>query len=151
MLGTTFANPHPDPHPDPHPAGEGIEPKWLRYSYYTAGSGGAGPTILETSFLLAGEEVGGLSRVGGGACALDRGVLLPYSGPYNTPAWQWRMESYGVGRRGKRWAHHPGDHLSCWRARGCEGRWEDAELVLPDHGYCALLRASGWLSMVRWH
>jgi hypothetical protein len=27
----------------------------LRYSYYTAGSGGAGPTILETSFLLAGE------------------------------------------------------------------------------------------------
>jgi hypothetical protein len=28
----------------------------LRYSYYTAGSGGAGPTILETSMLLAGEE-----------------------------------------------------------------------------------------------
>ncbi|KAG2451617.1 hypothetical protein HYH02_003398 [Chlamydomonas schloesseri] len=37
--------------------GEGVEPKWLRYSYYTAGSGGAGPTILETSFLLAGEDV----------------------------------------------------------------------------------------------
>ncbi|KAG2486380.1 hypothetical protein HYH03_014960 [Edaphochlamys debaryana] len=37
--------------------GEGVEPKWLRYSYYTAGSGGAGPTILETSILLAGEEV----------------------------------------------------------------------------------------------
>ncbi|GLI71627.1 hypothetical protein VaNZ11_016899 [Volvox africanus] len=37
--------------------GEGSEPKWLRYSYYTAGSGGTGPTILETSFLLAGEEV----------------------------------------------------------------------------------------------
>ncbi|GIL68555.1 hypothetical protein Vafri_21811 [Volvox africanus] len=36
---------------------EGSDPKWLRYSYYTAGSGGAGPTILETSFLLAGEEV----------------------------------------------------------------------------------------------
>ena len=35
----------------------GIEPKWLRYSYYTAGTGGAGPTILETSLLLAGEEV----------------------------------------------------------------------------------------------
>lgn len=35
----------------------GIEPKWLRYSYFTAGSGGAGPTILETSLLLAGEEV----------------------------------------------------------------------------------------------
>ena len=28
----------------------------MRYSYYTAGSGGAGPTILETSMLLAGEE-----------------------------------------------------------------------------------------------
>lgn len=38
------------------PPGEGIEPEFLRYSYYTAGSGGAGPTILETSFLLAGEE-----------------------------------------------------------------------------------------------
>ncbi|WIA20028.1 hypothetical protein OEZ86_013684 [Tetradesmus obliquus] len=37
-------------------AGEGIEPTMLRYSYYTAGSGGAGPTILETSFLLAGEQ-----------------------------------------------------------------------------------------------
>ena len=32
-----------------------MEPKLLRYSYFTAGSGGAGPTILETSFLLAGE------------------------------------------------------------------------------------------------
>lgn len=28
----------------------------LRYSYYTAGSGGAGRTILETSFLLLGER-----------------------------------------------------------------------------------------------
>lgn len=37
-------------------ASGGIEPSMLRYSYYTAGSGGAGPTILETSFLLAGEE-----------------------------------------------------------------------------------------------
>jgi hypothetical protein len=36
--------------------GEGVEPVMLRYSYYTAGSGGAGPTILETSFLLAGEK-----------------------------------------------------------------------------------------------
>jgi hypothetical protein len=35
----------------------GVEPKLLRYSYYTAGSGGAGKTILETTFLLAGEEV----------------------------------------------------------------------------------------------
>lgn len=28
-----------------------------RFYYYTAGSGGAGPTILATSFLLLGEEV----------------------------------------------------------------------------------------------
>ncbi|CAA0805827.1 Saccharopine dehydrogenase [Striga hermonthica] len=33
------------------------EPKRLRFYYYTAGSGGAGPTILSTSFLLLGEEV----------------------------------------------------------------------------------------------
>nr|KJB06709.1 hypothetical protein B456_001G136900 [Gossypium raimondii] len=33
------------------------EPERLRFSYYTAGSGGAGPTILATSFLLLGEEV----------------------------------------------------------------------------------------------
>ena len=38
-------------------SGEGREPNLLRYSYYTAGSGGAGPTILQTSFLLAGETV----------------------------------------------------------------------------------------------
>ncbi|KAL6745899.1 Saccharopine dehydrogenase [Haematococcus lacustris] len=38
-------------------AGQGEKPKLLRYSYYTAGSGGAGPTILQTSFLLAGEPV----------------------------------------------------------------------------------------------
>lgn len=38
--------------------GEGaVQPARLRYSYYTAGSGGVGPTILETSMLLAGEEV----------------------------------------------------------------------------------------------
>jgi hypothetical protein len=38
-------------------AGEGTEPVRLLYSYYTAGTGGVGPTILETSFLLAGEPV----------------------------------------------------------------------------------------------
>ncbi|CAM6099817.1 unnamed protein product [Calypogeia fissa] len=32
-------------------------PERVRYSYYTAGSGGAGPTILATSYLLLGEEV----------------------------------------------------------------------------------------------
>ncbi|KAI5673725.1 hypothetical protein M9H77_14089 [Catharanthus roseus] len=45
----------------------------LRYYYYTAGSGGAGPTILATSFLLLGEEV----------IAYNKGEkirLKPYSG-----------------------------------------------------------------------
>ncbi len=38
--------------------GEGaIEPERLRFSYYTAGSGGVGPTIMATSMLLAGEPV----------------------------------------------------------------------------------------------
>lgn len=32
-------------------------PKRVTYSYFTAGSGGAGTTILATSFLLCGEEV----------------------------------------------------------------------------------------------
>lgn len=33
------------------------EPMRVLYSYFTAGTGGAGPTILKTSLLLAGEEV----------------------------------------------------------------------------------------------
>ncbi|XP_057837415.1 uncharacterized protein LOC131047645 isoform X1 [Cryptomeria japonica] len=33
------------------------EPERLRFSYFTAGSGGVGPTILATSYLLLGEEV----------------------------------------------------------------------------------------------
>lgn len=36
---------------------EPVEPKRVLYSYYTAGSGGVGPTILETSLLLAGTPV----------------------------------------------------------------------------------------------
>lgn len=32
-------------------------PRRILYSYFTAGTGGAGPTILKTSFLLAGEDV----------------------------------------------------------------------------------------------
>lgn len=36
---------------------EPVEPRRVLYSYYTAGSGGVGPTILETSILLAGEPV----------------------------------------------------------------------------------------------
>jgi hypothetical protein len=38
-------------------AAEGTQPQRLLYSYYTAGTGGVGPTILETTFLLAGEPV----------------------------------------------------------------------------------------------
>ena len=34
-----------------------LPPKRVLYSYFTAGSGGAGTTILATSFLLCGEEV----------------------------------------------------------------------------------------------
>uniref|UniRef100_K3ZN20 Saccharopine dehydrogenase NADP binding domain-containing protein n=1 Tax=Setaria italica TaxID=4555 RepID=K3ZN20_SETIT len=36
---------------------ENGEPERLRFFYYTAGTGGAGPTILTTSFLLLGEDV----------------------------------------------------------------------------------------------
>lgn len=41
----------------PTPGAGATQPRRLLYSYFTAGSGGAGPTILETSLLLAGEEV----------------------------------------------------------------------------------------------
>jgi len=47
-----------------------------RFFYYTAGSGGAGPTILTTSFLLLGEDV----------IAYNKGEeikLKPYSGALN--------------------------------------------------------------------
>ncbi|KAJ6984666.1 hypothetical protein NC653_022842 [Populus alba x Populus x berolinensis] len=43
------------------------KPERLRFYYYTAGSGGAGPTILATSFLLLGEKI----------------KLKPYSGMLN--------------------------------------------------------------------
>ncbi|KAI7749557.1 hypothetical protein M8C21_021924 [Ambrosia artemisiifolia] len=52
------------------------EPERLRFYYYTAGTGGAGPTILATSFLLLGEEV----------IAFNKGEkikLRPYSGMVN--------------------------------------------------------------------
>ncbi|XP_021899245.1 uncharacterized protein LOC110815653 isoform X2 [Carica papaya] len=52
------------------------EPERLRFHYYTAGTGGAGPTILVTSFLLLGEEV----------VAYNKGEeikLKPYSGMLN--------------------------------------------------------------------
>ncbi|KAI8469515.1 MAG: saccharopine dehydrogenase-like protein [Monoraphidium minutum] len=67
--------------------GEGVEPELLRYSYYTAGSGGAGPTILETSFLLAGED-----------CTVYKGgeafKLPPISNPRNVDF------GPGIGRKG---------------------------------------------------
>ena len=49
------------------------EPERLRFFYYTAGTGGAGPTILTTSFLLLAEDV----------IAYNKGEeikLKPYSG-----------------------------------------------------------------------
>ncbi|CAN6443524.1 unnamed protein product [Victoria cruziana] len=52
------------------------EPERLRFYYYTAGTGGAGPTILATSFLLLGEDV----------VAYNKGKkikLKPYSGMLN--------------------------------------------------------------------
>ncbi|CAM0146098.1 unnamed protein product [Urochloa decumbens] len=52
------------------------EPERLRFFYYTAGSGGAGPTILTTSFMLLGEDV----------IAYNKGEevkLKPYSGALN--------------------------------------------------------------------
>ncbi|WVZ54570.1 hypothetical protein U9M48_005350 [Paspalum notatum var. saurae] len=52
---------------------ENGEPERLRFFYYTAGTGGAGPTILTTSFLLLGEDV----------IAYNKGEeikLKPYSG-----------------------------------------------------------------------
>ncbi|CAO2204929.1 unnamed protein product [Urochloa humidicola] len=55
---------------------EKSEPERLRFFYYTAGTGGAGPTILTTSFLLLGEDV----------IAYNKGEeikLKPYSGALN--------------------------------------------------------------------
>ncbi|OVA08050.1 Saccharopine dehydrogenase / Homospermidine synthase [Macleaya cordata] len=55
---------------------ESMEPERLRFFYYTAGSGGAGPTILVTSFLLLGEEV----------VAYNQGEMIklkPYTGMLN--------------------------------------------------------------------
>lgn len=52
------------------------EPERLRFYYYTAGSGGAGPTILATSFLLLGEEVVAYNKG-------EKIKLKPYSGMLN--------------------------------------------------------------------
>ncbi|XP_010500613.1 PREDICTED: uncharacterized protein LOC104777975 isoform X2 [Camelina sativa] len=52
------------------------KPEKLRFSYYTAGTGGAGPTILATSFLLLGEEVTAYKQG-------EKVKLRPYSGVMN--------------------------------------------------------------------
>ncbi|KAJ8449433.1 hypothetical protein Cgig2_002230 [Carnegiea gigantea] len=52
------------------------EPERLRFSYYTAGTGGAGPTILATSFFLLGEHVVAY-------CKGEKVKLKPYSGMLN--------------------------------------------------------------------
>ncbi|XP_015875803.3 uncharacterized protein LOC107412530 [Ziziphus jujuba] len=52
------------------------KPERLRFYYYTAGSGGAGPTILTTSFLLLGEEVVAYNKG-------EKIKLKPYSGMLN--------------------------------------------------------------------
>ncbi|KAK6164108.1 hypothetical protein DH2020_000972 [Rehmannia glutinosa] len=57
------------------------EPQRLRFYYYTAGSGGAGPTILSTSFLLLGEEVVAYSK--GWPMTIEKIKLKPYSGMLN--------------------------------------------------------------------
>ncbi|XP_021762434.1 uncharacterized protein LOC110727185 isoform X2 [Chenopodium quinoa] len=48
----------------------------FRFSYYTASTGGAGPTILCTSFLLLGEEVVAYNKG-------EKVKLKPYSGMLN--------------------------------------------------------------------
>ena len=40
-----------------HEIPQAASPVQVRYTYYTAGSGGVGPTIMETSMLLAGTDV----------------------------------------------------------------------------------------------
>ncbi|KAM0951054.1 putative saccharopine dehydrogenase, NADP binding domain, NAD(P)-binding domain superfamily [Dioscorea sansibarensis] len=55
---------------------EAGEPERLRFSYYTAGSGGVGPTILATSFLLLGEDVVAYNKG-------EKIKLKPYSGMLN--------------------------------------------------------------------
>ncbi|KAI4306741.1 hypothetical protein L6164_029994 [Bauhinia variegata] len=52
------------------------KPERLRFYYYTAGTGGAGPTILATSFLLLGEEVTAYNQG-------EKIKLKPYSGMLN--------------------------------------------------------------------
>ncbi|WCJ36854.1 Saccharopine dehydrogenase [Euphorbia peplus] len=52
------------------------DPERLRFYYYTAGTGGAGPTILATSFLLLGEDVVAYNKG-------EKIKLKPYSGMIN--------------------------------------------------------------------
>ncbi len=87
---------HPLP-PHNHSApGQGVEPVRVLYSYFTAGTGGAGPTILETSMLLAGEDVIAYKYVVVGSCGgCDTGGVIGAAWPcmvnvtWSTHSGQW--------------------------------------------------------------
>ncbi len=53
----------------------------MLYSYYTAGSGGVGPTILETSLLLAGEPC---TVFANGERVRGPHLFLPLEEPFST-------------------------------------------------------------------
>ncbi|VAI15708.1 unnamed protein product [Triticum turgidum subsp. durum] len=54
----------------------GGEPETLRFFYYIAGTGGAGPTTLGTSLLLLGEDVIAYDK---GSLAFGLAVLFFYN------------------------------------------------------------------------
>jgi hypothetical protein len=84
----------------------------LRYSYYTAGSGGAGRTILETSLLLLGEKA----------------AVWRDGQRFDLPAMSARREvdfGPGVGRKGAYLLNLPevGSAVACLGARGASARF----------------------------
>lgn len=84
----------------------------LRYSYYTAGSGGAGRTILETSLLLLGEKA----------------AVWRDGQRYDLPAMSARREvdfGPGVGRKGAYLLNLPevSSAVACLAARGASARF----------------------------
>ncbi len=113
-----------------------MEPLRLRYSYYTAGSGGVGPTILETSMLLAGEEVVAFrdgqkarrhtrmqpSARGGAALQTPQVWTVRRSRPFASDSWQARRLARAMHGRS-----------SLAAARGAQ---------LPPLGSCGGCRAS---------
>lgn len=84
----------------------------LRYSYYTAGSGGAGRTILETSLLLLGEKA----------------AVWRDGQRFDLPAMSARREvdfGPGVGRKGAYLLNLPevSSAVACLQARGASARF----------------------------